>query len=155
MNTADIKPGTIGIGYTAELGADYTGDDLLGLWEGDLPPGLELDLSDFDAGWHPLVTELALGGAHVAAVGDVADAAGRVVGPCVAEVTRGTRTAFIVDSRDADADATGPATLRRRECSVSSTELVSPDLIAAACSRAVRSCRFTEHPRSLIKLVAG
>ena len=45
VNTADIKPGTIGIGYSAELGADYTGDDLMWSWEGDLPAGLDLDTS--------------------------------------------------------------------------------------------------------------
>lgn len=68
-------------------------------------PGVELDLSDFDAAWHAIVTGLATDGAIVVAHGDVADATGRVVGTCSAEVSQGTRTVFAVDARDADAAA--------------------------------------------------
>lgn len=69
------------------------------------PASGAFDLDDFDPRWHPLVRALAEAPELlVRAVGDIADPSGRVVGSCPAEVVRGTRSVFVLDATDPDAE---------------------------------------------------
>jgi very-short-patch-repair endonuclease len=88
---------------------------------------LEIDLTDFDAPWRPVVSELLQRGAMVTAVGDVADTTGRVVGQCVAEVSSGSQTIFLLDASDADAAAVA-ASLERQGKVALPLHSTQPDL---------------------------